>query len=159
MDSPANKPAWLGMLNVNKPFELDPSILWERWTHCDNQVRRKWYISSYTLKQRENFRDILMKNMKRIGCEIELFKWFEKSSRIENCTDSLKIIINKWYTSSNKIVESTTPPVEGINSPIASTVIKASPIKEKSDKTYTLLTTVDIDGVVEQKNYSNKFFM
>ena len=54
----------------------------------------------------ENFRDIWMKDMKKIDCEIEFFKWFEMTGRIENCTKSLQVIMNKWYTSSNKIVES-----------------------------------------------------
>ncbi|KAG5619556.1 hypothetical protein H5410_004774 [Solanum commersonii] len=109
-------------------------MLKEQWAHPDNQ----------------------MKDMRRIGCEIEFFKWFEMTGRIENCTESLQVIINKWYTASNKVVESITPPLEGINIPIAGTVIKASPFKEKSDKTGGLLTSADIDRVVEQNNYSNQ---
>ncbi|KAH0743047.1 hypothetical protein KY290_031040 [Solanum tuberosum] len=156
MEPPKEKPSWLGMLKVNKPFEPDLDILQEQWTHPDNQVKRKWYVSSYTLKQRESFRDLWMKDMRRIGCEIEFFRWFEMTGRIENCTESLQVIINKWYTSSNKIVESITPPLEGINIPIAGTVIKASPFKEKSDKADGPLTSADIDRVVEQNNYSNQ---
>ncbi|KAH0650257.1 hypothetical protein KY284_030169 [Solanum tuberosum] len=104
MEPPKEKPSWLiGMLK-------------EQWTHPDNQVKRKWYISSYTLKQKESFRDLWMKDMRRIGCEIEFFKWFEMTG----------------------------------------TVIKASPFKEKSDKTNGPLTSADIDRVVEQNNYSNQ---
>ena len=44
--------------------------------------------------------------------------------------------------------------MEGINIPIAGTVIKAAPFKEKSDKTGGPLTSADIDRVVEQNNYS-----
>ncbi|KAH0752254.1 hypothetical protein KY285_005402 [Solanum tuberosum] len=128
----------------------------EQWIHPDNQVKRKWYVSSYPLKQRESFRDLWMIDMRRIGCEIEFFKWFEMTSRIENCTESLQVIINKWYTTSNKVVESITPPQEGINIPIAGTVIKASPFKEKSYKIGGILTSADIDRVVEQNNYSNQ---
>ncbi|KAH0679095.1 hypothetical protein KY284_020180 [Solanum tuberosum] len=78
------------------------------------------------------------------------------TSRIENCTESLQVIINKWYTASNKVVESITPPLEGINIPIAGTVIKASPFKEKSDKAGGPLTSADIDRVVEQNSYFNQ---
>ncbi|KAG5578669.1 hypothetical protein H5410_058803 [Solanum commersonii] len=78
------------------------------------------------------------------------------TGRIENCVESLQVIINKWYTASNKVVKSVTPPLEGINIPIVGTVIKASPFKEKSDKTGAILTTADIDRVVEQNNYSNQ---
>ncbi|KAH0660551.1 hypothetical protein KY289_029299 [Solanum tuberosum] len=78
------------------------------------------------------------------------------TGRIENCAESLQVIINKWFTSSNKVVESIIPPLEGINIPIAGTIIKASPFKEKSDKTGELLTSADIDRVVEQNNYSNQ---
>ncbi|KAH0675904.1 hypothetical protein KY285_023705 [Solanum tuberosum] len=156
MEPPKEKPSWLGMLKVNKTFEPDLDILQEQWTHPNNQVKRKWYVSSYTLKQRESFRDLWMKDMRRIGCEIEFFKWFGMTGRIENCAESLQVIINKWYTASNKVVESVTPPLEGINIPIAGTIIKASPFKEKSDKTGAILTTADIDRVVEQNNYSNQ---
>uniref|UniRef100_M1B5X5 CCHC-type domain-containing protein n=1 Tax=Solanum tuberosum TaxID=4113 RepID=M1B5X5_SOLTU len=156
MEPPKEKPSWLGMLKVNKPFEPDLNILQEQWIHPDNQVKRKWYVSSYPLKQRESFRDLWMTDMRRIGCEIEFFKWFEMTGRIENCTESLQVIINKWFTTSNKVVESITPPLEGINIPIAGTVIKASPFKEKSDKTGGILTSADIDRVVEQNNYSNQ---
>ncbi|KAG5587355.1 hypothetical protein H5410_047789 [Solanum commersonii] len=108
------------------------------------------------LMQRESFRDLWIKDMRRIGCEIEFFKWFEMTGRIENCDESLQVIINKWYTASNKVVESITPPLEGINIPIAGIVIKVSPFKEKSDKTGGLLISADIDRVVEQNNYSNQ---
>ncbi|KAG5576348.1 hypothetical protein H5410_056482 [Solanum commersonii] len=94
--------------------------------------------------------------MRRIGCEIEFFKWFEMIGRIENCAESWQVIINKWYTTSNKVVESTTPPLEGISIPIAGTVIKASPFKEKSDKTGSFITSTDIYQVGEQNNYSNQ---
>ncbi|KAH0781566.1 hypothetical protein KY290_001164 [Solanum tuberosum] len=78
------------------------------------------------------------------------------SGRIENCAESLQVIINKWNTTSNKVVASITPLLEGINIPIAGTVIKDSPFKEKSDKIGGLLTCADIDRVVEQNNYSNQ---
>uniref|UniRef100_M1DZ48 Uncharacterized protein n=1 Tax=Solanum tuberosum TaxID=4113 RepID=M1DZ48_SOLTU len=156
MEPPKEKPSWLGMLRANETFEPNPEILQEQWIHPNNQVKRKWYVSSYTLKQRESFRDLWIKDMRRIGCEIEFFKWFEMTGRIENCTESLQVIINKWYTTSNRVFESVTPPLEGINIPIAGTVIKASPFKEKSDNTSGILTSADIDRVIEQNNYSNQ---
>ncbi|KAH0719987.1 hypothetical protein KY284_005017 [Solanum tuberosum] len=157
MEPPMLKPSWLiGMLKVNKTFAPDLNILQEQWTHPDNQVKRKWYVSSYTLKQRESLRVVWMADMRRIGCEIEFFKWFEMTGKIENCAETLQVIINKWYTVSNKIVESITPPLEGINIPIAGTVIKASPFKEKSGKTGGLLTSAYQYRVVEQNNYSNQ---
>ncbi|KAG5576325.1 hypothetical protein H5410_056459 [Solanum commersonii] len=69
------------------------------------------------------------------------------TGRIENCTESLQVIINKWYTASNKVVESITPPLEGINIPIAGTVIKSSPFKEKSDKTPKTVSTLQKEPV------------
>ncbi|KAH0658256.1 hypothetical protein KY289_027004 [Solanum tuberosum] len=83
-------------------------------------------------------------------------QWTHPDNQIENCTESLQVIINKWYTASNKVVESVTPPLEVINIPVVGTVIKTSPFKEKSDKTGTLLTIADINPVVEQNNYSNQ---
>ncbi|KAG5593552.1 hypothetical protein H5410_044066 [Solanum commersonii] len=134
-----NKPAWLGMLKAGRAFEPNPDILHKQWIHLDNQVKIKCYVFTYTLKQRESFRDLWMADVRRIGCEIEFFKWFEMTSKIENCAESLQVIINKWYTTSNKDVESITPPLEGINILIVGTVIKASPFKEKSDTTGTMI--------------------
>ncbi|KAG5592665.1 hypothetical protein H5410_043179 [Solanum commersonii] len=57
-----------------------------------------------------------MVDMRRIGCEIEFFKWFKMTG----------------------------------------TIIKASPFKEKSDKSAIFVTSADIDRVVEQNNYSNQ---
>ncbi|KAH0730093.1 hypothetical protein KY289_001281 [Solanum tuberosum] len=158
MESPKdNKPfGFLGMFKTSKTFYPNLNILHQQWTHSDNQVKRKWYVSTYTFKQRESFIDLWMMDMRRMGCEIEFFKWFEMSGRIENCAPSLQVIINKWYTASNKVVESITSPLEGINIPNAGTVIKDSPFKEKSDKIGGLLTCADIDRVVEQNNYSNQ---
>lgn len=59
-------------------------------------------------------------------------------------------------TVSNKVNESVTPPLEGINNPVAGIVIKVSPFREKSDKTGSLLASFDIDRVVEQNSYSNQ---
>ncbi|KAG5606586.1 hypothetical protein H5410_028078 [Solanum commersonii] len=78
------------------------------------------------------------------------------TGKIDNQIVSLQVIMNKWYTTSNKVVESTTPPLEGINIPIAGTIIKASHFKEKSDKPASFVTSADIDRVVEQNNYSNQ---
>ncbi|KAG5589851.1 hypothetical protein H5410_040365 [Solanum commersonii] len=133
MEPPEEKPVWLGMLKTGKVFEPNPDILHEKWTYPDNQTKRKWYVATYTLKERELFRDSWMNDIRRIACEIEFFKWFEMT-----------------------VVESITPYLEGINIPVAGTVIKASPFKEKSDKAGVLLTSADIDRVVEQNNYSNQ---
>ena len=82
MEPPNEKPSWLGILKVNKPFKPNPDILQEQWTHPDNQVKRKWYVSSYTLYQRKYLRYIWMKDMRRVGCESEFLKWFEMTGRI-----------------------------------------------------------------------------
>ena len=39
--------------------------------------------------------------------------------------DSLNIIVTKWYTQYNTVVESTTPPLEGLNISYSNEVIKA----------------------------------
>ncbi|KAH0692698.1 hypothetical protein KY290_020824 [Solanum tuberosum] len=131
MEPPEEKPAWLGMLKTGKVFEPNLDILHEQWTHPDNQTKRKWYIATYTLSQRESFRDSWMANMRRIDCEIEIIRWFEMTGKIGNQTKSLQVIINKWYAISNKVVESITPPLEGINIHVAGTVIKALLPKRK----------------------------
>ncbi|KAG5606716.1 hypothetical protein H5410_028208 [Solanum commersonii] len=76
--------------------------------------------------------------------------------KIDNQTESLQVIINKWYTTSNNVVQSTTPPLEGLNIPVVRTIIKASPFKEKSDKSASFVTSTNIDRVVEQNNHSNQ---
>ncbi|KAG5571277.1 hypothetical protein H5410_061043 [Solanum commersonii] len=97
-----------------------------------------------------------MADMRRIDCEIEFFKWFEMTGKFENQIETLKMIINKWFTTSNMVVESITPPLEGLNNPVAGTINKASPFKEKCDKPSFFVTLADIDRVVEQNNYFNQ---
>uniref|UniRef100_M1DNV5 DUF7588 domain-containing protein n=1 Tax=Solanum tuberosum TaxID=4113 RepID=M1DNV5_SOLTU len=144
------------MLKTSDTFNPDHSILHKLRTHPDNQTKRNWYVANYALNQREAFRDLWMANMERIGCEIEFFKWFEMTEKIENQIESLQMIINKWYTTSNKVVEFVTPHLEGLNIPVAGTIIKASPFKEKCDKSSSFVTPANIDRVVEQNNYSNQ---
>ncbi|KAH0682835.1 hypothetical protein KY290_021426 [Solanum tuberosum] len=153
---PPQKPGWITMIKTGKTFNPDQGILHKLWTHPDNQTKRNWYMATYALKHREAFRDLWMADMRRIGCEIEFFKWFEMIGRIENQTKSLQMIVNKWYTTSNKVVESVTPSLEGLNIPVASTIIKASPFKERCDKPTAFVTPANIDRVVEQNNYSNQ---
>uniref|UniRef100_A0A0V0GT50 Putative ovule protein n=1 Tax=Solanum chacoense TaxID=4108 RepID=A0A0V0GT50_SOLCH len=91
MEPPEEKPGWITMIKTGKVFEPIPNILHEQWTHPDNQVKRKWYVVTYTLEQRESFRDLWMADMRRIGCEIEFFKWFEMTGKIENCTSHYRL--------------------------------------------------------------------
>ncbi|KAG5605600.1 hypothetical protein H5410_027092 [Solanum commersonii] len=134
----------------------DQGILHKLWTHPDNQTKIKWYVATYTLQKREAFRDLWMADMRKIDYEIEFFKWFEMTRKNENQIKSLQMIINKWYTRSNKVVESITHPLEGLNIPVAGTIIKAFPFKEKYDKPFFFVIPADIDRVVEQNNYSNQ---
>ncbi|KAH0713633.1 hypothetical protein KY289_009592 [Solanum tuberosum] len=155
-----DKLGWITMLKTGDIYNPDPDILHRLWTYPDNKTKRKWYVATYNLKERESFRDSWMNDMRRIGCEIEFFKWFEMTGKIENQTESLKVYINKWYTTSNKVVESITPPLEGINIFVVGRVIKASPFKEKSDKASSLLTSANIDrdkDILFQKLSNDRF--
>ncbi|KAH0722198.1 hypothetical protein KY285_004811 [Solanum tuberosum] len=133
------------MLKTGDTFNPNHSILHKLRTHPDNQTKRNWYVVNYALRQREAFRDLWMANMKRIGCEIKFFKRFEMTGKIENETESLQMIINKWCTTSNKVVEYVTPHLEGLNIHVAGTIIKASSFKEKCDKPSSFVTPADID--------------
>ncbi|XP_047251366.1 uncharacterized protein LOC124886583 [Capsicum annuum] len=94
--------------------------------------------------------------MKRLRCDMEFFFWFEKTGRIENQTESLNVIVTKWYTQRNTVVESTTPPLEGLNISYSNEVIKASPFKTKSERGTMTPQCKDLDRIIEQNNYTNQ---
>lgn len=82
---PKTKPKkYFQMIRSYEPFTPDPKILNDLWSHPDNQTKRNWYVATYTLQQRESFRDFWMTDMKRIRCEIEFFKWFEIYGNLDN---------------------------------------------------------------------------
>ncbi|KAM3188706.1 hypothetical protein P3L10_034574 [Capsicum annuum] len=75
---------------------------------------------------------------------------------MEDQNESLNVIINKWYTQSNKIIESVTPPLEGIKIPHSNEVLNASPFKKKHDRPLSTPINRDLDRIVEQNNYTNQ---
>ena len=93
--------------------------------------------------------------MKRFETKVEFFKWFELSGQIDGTKSSLQVLVNKWHTR-NKVVESVTPPLEGLKIPYRKDVIIASPFKKNIEKSTSLINTEDINRISEQNNYTNQ---
>ena len=72
------------------------------------------------------FKDKWFKYMKRFKIEIEFFKWFESTGQIGECNSSLQVLVNRLHTK-DKVVESITPPLEGISILYRRDVLKATP--------------------------------
>jgi len=136
-------------------FEINWKSLDAQWLHPNNTINRKWYVDTYSLKQRLSFKDKWIKDLKRIKCDIEFFKWFEITGQIPNQKESLKMIVNKWYTKNKGIIEDVNPPLEEILLPVQSEVITASPFKRESVHTDSGPTNKDINKIIVQNNYTN----
>ncbi|KAM3198755.1 hypothetical protein P3L10_034506 [Capsicum annuum] len=134
----------------------DLQALKVRWNHPQDALKRKWYGSTYSAEEQKEFGRLWIADMKRLRCDMQFFFWFEKTGRIENQTDSLNVIVTKWYTQRNTVVESTTPPLEGLNISYSNEVIKASPFKTKSERSTMTPQCKDLDRIIEQNNYTNQ---
>ncbi|KAK4706224.1 hypothetical protein R3W88_034219 [Solanum pinnatisectum] len=125
------------------------------WKAPEHTQKVNWYKATYTVEQRTSFRDKWFKDVKRFKTEIEFFKWFEASGQIDDKQSSLQVLINKWYTK-EQVVESITPPLEGLSIPYRKEILKATPFKKPIEKESPLITAGDLNKVFEQNNYTNQ---
>lgn len=145
----------LGVIKEDNNFKIDWKNLGDQWNQPDCSIKIQWYFEIYTKPQRLSFKDKWIKDMKRIRCNIEFFKWFELTGQIPNQQESLQMIINKWYTKKGTIIEATTPPLEEILIPIQGQVITASPFKRESIHLDSEPTNKDLNKIITQNNYTN----
>jgi len=66
------------------------------------------------------------------------------------------MLVNKWYTTSNKVVESKIPPLEEISLPVDDRIVTASPFKIDIVDTKGDPTNKDINRILQQDNYTNQ---
>ena len=109
-------------------FTPDTKKINKWWMSPKHALNKAWYVDTYTRDQRVLFKDNWFKDMKRFKIEIEFFKWFEATGQIVECNSPLQLLVNKWHTK-DMVVESVTPPLEGINIPYRKDVVKATPLK------------------------------
>ena len=85
----------IGMIRSDENFEPDFKYLDKLWISPENSIKRQWYVQTYSLKDRISFRENWCKDMKRIKCNIEFFKWFEYTGKLDdhNTTKSTDEII------------------------------------------------------------------
>lgn len=93
--------------------------------------------------------------MKRLKTEIEFIKWFKCSGKIDETNSSLQVLINKLHTKNN-VVESITPPLEGVSIPYKKDILKSAPFKKPSEKDTNTVSVADIKKVFEHNNYTNQ---
>lgn len=94
--------------------------------------------------------------MKRFKTEIEFFRWFEITGQLGSTNDSLQTLVSRWYTK-EQVVDSITPPLEGLKIPYRKEILTATPFKKSGDKDSSAIATHgDIDKILEQNNYSNQ---
>ncbi|KAG5595040.1 hypothetical protein H5410_036272, partial [Solanum commersonii] len=139
---------------VPKMIQWDDILTKDDW-HFDSimELEIEEEIQSLT---KLAFRDQWFNDMKRLKCNIEFFKWFEYTGKLDDKNESLNMLVNKWYTTKNKVVESTVPPLEEITLPIEGKVITASPFKMDIIDTKGDPTNKDINKIFQQNNYTNK---
>ena len=146
----------IGTIKSVDKFIPDLKKINKWWVSPKHALKRAWYVDTYPKEQRVLFKDKWFKDMKRFKTEIEFFKWFEATGQIGEDSSSLQVLVNKWHTK-DKVVESITPPLEGLNIPYRKEIIKAAPFKRPSvHKETSIVTVEDINKVFEQNNYTNQ---
>ncbi|KAG5631285.1 hypothetical protein H5410_003002 [Solanum commersonii] len=80
----------------------------------------------------------------------------KNNGKLNNHNESLNMLGNKWYTTNNKVVESTILLLEEIKLPIEGKVITASPFKMDITDSKGDPTNKDINNILQQNNYTNQ---
>ena len=145
----------MGVIKLVHKFTPDTKKINKWWMSPKHALNKAWYVDTYTRDQRVLFKDKWFKDMKRFKIEIEFFKWFKSTGQIGESNSSLQVLVSRWHTK-HKVVESVTPPLEGINIPYRKDIFKAAPFKEPSEhKENNFVTIEEINNVFEQNIYTN----
>ncbi|KAJ8552789.1 hypothetical protein K7X08_020182 [Anisodus acutangulus] len=101
--TPSDLRGSLGMIKRNSNFKINSELLKNQWEDLENAIRRSWYVETYPEENRLAFKKTWIADMKRLHCNIEFFRWFQVSGQLGDKPDSLKTLVNKWYTSTRTI--------------------------------------------------------
>ncbi|KAG5576685.1 hypothetical protein H5410_056819 [Solanum commersonii] len=102
------------------------------------------------------FRDQWFNDLKELKCNKEIFRWFGCTRKLDDQNKSLNMLLNKWQTTKNKVVESTISPLEGITLPVEGKVITTSPFTMDIKDTKGDPTNKDKNKILQQNNYRNQ---
>ncbi|KAK4366632.1 hypothetical protein RND71_014512 [Anisodus tanguticus] len=153
--TPSDLQGSLGMIKVEGNFKINSKYLRECWEHPDNTINKNWYVETYTEDQRLAFRKTWIADMKRLRCNIEFFRWFQVTGQLGSEPDSLKTLVNKWYTNT-KVVNTVIPPLEKIRIPVEGEVVEAAPFKRGIENPSGSPTNEDVNKLIQQNNYTNQ---
>ena len=132
----------IGLIKSVDKFTPDTKKINKWWMSPKHALNKAWYVDTYTRDQRVLFKDKWFKDMKRFKIEIEFFNCFESTSQIGESNSSLQVLVNKFHTK-DKVVESVTPPLEGINIPYRKDVLKEAPFKKPSEHKENNFVTIE----------------
>lgn len=148
----------LGVLTSPIEFTINRDLIRQWWKDPSpqNQQNIAWYTNTYSLVERRAFKEKWLSDMERFKTEIKFFRWFKISGQLGSTNDSLKTLVTRWYTK-EQVVDSITPPLEGLKIPYRKEILTATPFKKSSDKDSSSIATLgDVNKILEQNNYSNQ---
>lgn len=83
------------MIILDETFIPDIKYLDKLLTGQENFIKKQWYVQRHSLLERITFRNKLFSDMKRLKYNIEFFKWFEYTKKLDDQKESLKMHVNK----------------------------------------------------------------
>ena len=151
-----NKKDSIGVIKSINKFTPNTKKINKWWMSPMHALKKASYVDTHTTYQRVLFKDKWFKNIKRFKTDIGFYKWFKSAGQICESNSSLQVFVNRWHTK-DKVVETVTRPLEGINIPYRKDVLKAAPFKKPSEhKENNFVTTEEINKVFEQNNNTNQ---
>ena len=142
-------------------FEIDKEYLRTEAKSPKHVEKSKWFFSTLTNEQKENFKTQWYQTMETMELNIPMFIYFDiyaANNNIDYPFTEINMFQKDWNTTTEKKVVSTHPPLEEIKILAQGTEIIASPFKrinpKEDENRYSNLK--DIKGLEQQNNFTNK---
>ena len=135
MMSPNDEPAQLMMMIAE--FEIDKEYLKTEAKSIKHAEKVKWFFSTLTKEQKENFKKQWYQTMETMEMNIPMFTYFDiyaTNNNINYPFAEINMFQKDWNTTNEKKVVSTHPPLEEIKIRVQGSEVIASPFKKLNPK-------------------------
>ena len=154
-DEPAQLMMMIEIFEINKEY-IRKEAKSEKY-----KDKSKWFFSTLTNEQKENFKKQLYQTMETMEINIPMFTYFDIYATTNNINypfTEIGVFQNDWNTTSEKKIISTHPPLEEVIIKVQNFKVIASPFKkinfkENENRNSNLK---DIKSLQQQNNCTNQ---
>ena len=161
MMPPEDEPAQLIMMMAIEIFEIDKEYLRIETKSIKHAEKRKWFFSTLTNEQKENFKQQWYQKMETMKMNISMFTYFDIYTANNNNDYpfvEISMFQKDWNTTNKKKVVLIHPPLEEITIMTQGTEVIASPFKKtnpKEDENRNA-NLKDFKSIQQQNNFTNQ---